>query len=137
MTIIAPAAQDKISRAEVLKQAVNDKTEKDKTTVVSVSLIPAKSLLGAGALLAQADYYADGCGPAGSPCDGIKWDVKASDIKLTDKAIQVWAQSIKSANELAEKGIFEDEKITADVAKKLKIKPSEVDVPYIELEPVK
>ena len=137
ITIIAPTAQDKASRAAVVKQAVNDKAEKDKTTVVSVSLIPAKPLLGAGALLAQANFYADGCGPAGAPCDGVKWDVRASDIKLSDKAIQIWAQSIKSANELAEKGIFEDDKITADVAKKLKIKPSEVDIPYIELEPVK
>lgn len=55
----------------MVKQAVNDKTEKDKTTVVSISLIPAKSLLGAGALLAQAEYYADGCGPAGASCDGV------------------------------------------------------------------
>ncbi|PHI29256.1 DUF4875 domain-containing protein [Budvicia aquatica] len=136
ITIIAPTAQDKASRAAVVKQAVNDKTEKDKITVVSISLIPAKSLLGSGALLAQAEYYADGCGPAGAPCNGIKWDVRASDIKITDKAIQIWSQSIKSANELAKKGIFEDEKITADVVKKLRIKPSEVDVPYIELEPV-
>lgn len=66
----------------------------------------------------------------------MRWCLRASDIKLNDKAIQIWAQSIKSANELAEKGIFEDQKITADVAKKLEIKVSEVDVPYIELESV-
>lgn len=67
ITIVAPSAQDKASRAEAVKQAVNDKVAKDKTTVVNVSLIPSKQLLGTGALLAQAEFYADGCGFSGSP----------------------------------------------------------------------
>ncbi len=135
ITIIAPAAQDKTSRIDTVKQSIEDTVKKTDAVVVTAQLVPSKALLGAGALLAKGEYYADGCGPSGSTCDGTKLKLSATDIKLSPKAVRIWEQSVKSTNELAEKGIFEDEKITADVAKKLKIKTSEVDVPYIELEP--
>ena len=136
ITIYAPTAQDKTSRADTVKQAIDDKVRESGVMVVTASLIPSKNLLGAGALLAQGDYYADGCGPSGSTCNGIKLVLSATNIKLSAKTIRVWEQSVKSTNELAEKGIFDDEKITADVAKKLKMEANEIDLPYIELEPV-
>jgi len=136
ITILAPAAHDKASRADTIKRAIEDKVKKSHAVVVTALLIPSKELLGAGALLAKGEFYADSCGASGTECDGTKLKIAATDIKLTDKAIHIWGQSVKSAKELAEKGIFDEEKVTADVAKKLKIKTSEVDVPYIELEPV-
>lgn len=136
ITILAPEAQDKTSRADTVKQAIDDTVKKSHAVVVTASLVPSRGLLGAGVLLAKGEYYADGCGAAGTACDGIKLRLAATDVALSDKTIRIWEQSVKSANALAEKGIFDDEKVTADVAKKLKIKTSEVDLPYIELEAV-
>lgn len=136
ITILAPAANDKTSRADAVSHAIEDTVKKTQAVVVTALLIPSKDLLGAGAAIAKGEFYADGCGPSGSQCDGVKLRISASDVKLSAQSVRIWGQSVKSANELAERGIFDDEKVTADVAKKLKIKTSEVDVPYIELEPV-
>lgn len=136
ITIFAPTAHDKISRADTIKQAIEDKVTGSHAVVVTALLIPSQELLGSGALLAKGEYYADGCGASGTKCDGRKLIITSTDIHLSDSAIKIWGQSVISANELAEKGIFDEEAVTADVAKKLKIRTSEVNVPYIELEPV-
>lgn len=136
ITIVAQGAHDKTSRADTIKQAIDDKVKQTHAIVVTAMLIPSKDLLGSGALLAKGEYYADGCGASGKACDGTKLQLSSSNIKLSEQTVRIWVQSVKSANELAEKRIFDEEKVTADVAKKMKIKASEVNVPYIELEPI-
>ncbi|MBF1995815.1 hypothetical protein HW114_10100 [Serratia symbiotica] len=106
IAIVAPTAHDKTSRADTVKQAIEDRVNKSHAVVVTAMLVPSKDLLGAGALLAKGEYYADGCGASGSECGSVKLNLSASDIILSDKSVRIWEQSVKSSNELAERGIL-------------------------------
>lgn len=133
VTIVDETATTRDLRLNVVKQTIEDILKEVPIMVITVNLIASKDLLGAGGYVGQGNYFADGCGFSGKDCNDTKLDIKASDIKLTKKQIQIWVEIIKVGNELEENGIFDDAPLEKQVAKNLGIKRSEVKVPRIEL----
>ena len=133
VTIVDETATTRDLRLNVVEQTIEDILKEVPIMVITVNLIASKDLFGAGGYVGQGHYFADGCGFSGKDCNDTKLDIKASDIKLTKKQIQIWVEIMKVGNELGEKGIFDDALLEKQVAKNLRIKRSEVKVPFIEL----
>ncbi|MBS2782699.1 PH domain-containing protein [Aeromonas salmonicida] len=129
--VAAPLAETKGDRAGTAKKAARDIFEKTGIPVVTVFVEHDKLFAGKGSNLAKATYFSDACNFSGSDCNGIVWDVAASNVTVTEKEWGVYRDWIKNRSRYLDKnGDLNEEKLKAFLAKKYGVKPDDVHLPY-------
>ena len=138
--IMSPEANTLQDRADTAKQAALDVVALTDAKAVSIFLLPNEKFVGSGYHFATVRHYTDGCGNSGAPrdCNGKEWEVWASKVQLTELQLRI-AEEIYAPNPpasvLDEFGLPDEEKLKKYIAKKLKIKVSDVEKNLIYLEP--
>lgn len=137
VSIISPEAKSQQDRADTAKQAAWDVSKITGANVVSIFLLPSEKVIGSGYQLARVQYYVDGCGNSGSPCNGKIWEVWASDAQLNKIQLQI-AEEIYNPNPpvtvLDQYGLPDEKKLHQYIAKKLNIKVSDVEKNLVYLD---
>lgn len=129
--VAAPLAETKGDRAATARKAASDIFEKTGIPVVTVFVEHDKLFAGKGSNLAKATYFSDACSFSGSDCNGIVWDVAASNVTVTEKEWGVYRDWIKNRSRYLDKnGDLNEEKLKGFLAKKYGIKPDDVHLPY-------
>ncbi len=129
--VAAPLAETKGDRAATARKAASDIFEKTGIPVVTVFVEHDKLFAGKGSNLAKATYFSDACNFSGSDCNGIVWDVAASNVTVTEKEWGVYRDWIKNRSRYLDKnGDLNEEKLKAFLAKKYGVKPDDVHLPY-------
>jgi RNA polymerase subunit RPABC4/transcription elongation factor Spt4 len=129
--VAAPLAETKGDRAATARKAASDIFEKSGIPVVTVFVEHDKLFAGKGSNLAKATYFSDACNFSGTDCNGIVWDLAASNVIVTDKEWNTYRDWIKNRSRYMDKnGDLNEEKLKAFLAKKYGIKPDDVHLPY-------
>lgn len=129
--VAAPLAETKGDRAATAKKAASDIFDKTGIPVVTVFVEQDKLFAGNGSNLAKATYFSDSCGFSGKDCDGIVWDVSASNVTITEKEWGVYRDWVKNRSRYLDKnGDLNEEKLKAFLAKKYGVKPDDIHLPY-------
>lgn len=129
--VAAPLAETKGDRAATARKAASDIFEKTGIPVVTVFVEHDKLFAGKGSNLAKATYFSDACNFSGSDCNGIVWDVAASNVMVTEKEWGVYRDWIKNRSRYLDKnGDLNEEKLKAFLAKKYGVKSDDVHLPY-------
>ncbi|HAU5563294.1 TPA: DUF4875 domain-containing protein [Serratia fonticola] len=135
--ILAPDALSQQDRAATVRKAAEDFNEQTKLPVVFVFLQMNKASLGKGYVLASAKYFADGCQYSGNPCNDEVWTIEASKDSITPTQLKIFDEWYKNRNKfLSKNGDLNEEGLTNFLAKKLKLAPSDINLPYITTEKV-
>lgn len=135
--ILAPQAISQADRAATVRKAAEDFQAESKLAVISVFMQMNKSSLGKGYILASAKFFADGCQYSGSPCNDEIWIIDASKDIVSTSQLKIFDEWYKNRDKfLDKKDNLDEDKLTAYLAKKLKIPSSEVNLPFITTEKV-
>lgn len=135
--ILAPQAISQADRAATVRKAAEDFQAESKLAVISVFMQMNKSSLGKGYILASAKFFADGCQYSGSPCNDEIWIIDASKDIVSTSQLKIFDEWYKNRDKfLDKKDNLDEDKLTAYLAKKLKIPSSEVNLPFIITEKV-
>ncbi|WP_204230881.1 PH domain-containing protein [Aeromonas salmonicida] len=128
--VAAPLAETKGDRAATAKKAASDIFDKTGIPVVTVFIEHDKLFSGKGSNLAKATYFSDACSFSGNDCNGIVWDVSASNITVTEKEWNVYRDWIKNRSRYLDKqGNLNEEKLSAFLAKKYGVTPDDIMLP--------
>lgn len=85
----------------------------------------------------MARFFSDGCQYSGTDCNDEIWVIDASKDIITNDQLKILNEWYKNRNKFLDKEQnLNEEKLTAFIAKKLKIEPSAVNLPYINTEKV-
>lgn len=128
--VAAPLAETKGDRAATARRAASDIFEKTGIPVVTVFVEHDKLFVAKGNNLAKATYFSDACNFSGKDCNGIVWDVAASNVTVTEKEWDLYRDWLKNRSRfLDKKGNLNEEKLSAFLAKKYGVSPSEIILP--------
>ncbi|MCX9105894.1 DUF4875 domain-containing protein [Aeromonas veronii] len=129
--VAAPTAETKGDRAATARKAASDIFDKTGIPVVNVFVEHDKLFAGKGSNLAKATYFSDACNFSGKDCNGIVWDLSASNVTVTEKEWDVYRDWIKNRSRYLDKnGDLNEEKLKAFLAKKYGVKPDDIHLPY-------
>lgn len=135
--IVSPDAKTLQQRVDTTKIAATDYSIKTGAKVVSVFLVPFEQAVGTGYNFSTVHYWSDGCGNSGTQCDGKQWNVRATDQQLTDLQTKVAYEYYSNSDKfLDEYGLTDEEKLKSYIAKKLKIKVKDANLPMLFLESI-
>ncbi|PCH95369.1 MAG: hypothetical protein COB83_09005 [Gammaproteobacteria bacterium] len=138
--IVAPTAKTKLSRAATAKAAARELQRTQRANVAYIMLEQSKTTYGQGNAYAIVNYYPDACGNSGEDCNGVKWEIEASDYVPTEieiNTLELWTAS--RDNFSGDDGVLdlEEEKLlVAAIAERLKIDVPQVKLPYIKREKI-
>lgn len=128
--VAAPLAETKGDRAATARKAASDIFEKTGIPVVTVFVEHDKLFAGKGSNLAKATYFSDACNFSGSDCNGIVWDVAASNVTVTEKEWGVYRDWIKNRSRYLDKqGNLNEDKLSAFLAKKYGVTSDDIMLP--------
>lgn len=133
--IVAPDATTKESRAATVKAAAIELQQSQNTDVSYIFLEYSQSTAGQGNAFAIANYYPDGCGNSGSQCNGVNWEVEASEYVPTELELKVWELwTISRDNFAGDDGVLgldEEQQLITAIAERLQVSKEQVSLPYI------
>ncbi|MGV2844216.1 hypothetical protein ACE1OG_10125 [Aeromonas hydrophila] len=128
--VAAPQAETKGDRAATARKAASDIFEKTGIPVVTVFVEHDKLFAGKGSNLAKATYFSDACNFSGTDCNGIVWDIAASNVTVTEKEWNVYRDWIKNRSRYLDKqGNLNEDKLSAFLAKKYGVSPDDIMLP--------
>ncbi|MFB2853507.1 DUF4875 domain-containing protein [Aeromonas allosaccharophila] len=128
--VAAPLAESKGDRAATARKAASDIFEKTGIPVVTVFVEHDKLFAAKGSNLAKATYFSDACNFSGTDCNGIVWDVAASNVTVTEKEWNVYRDWIKNRSRYLDKqGNLNENKLSAFLAKKYGVSPDDIMLP--------
>lgn len=129
--VSSPLAKTKEDRAATARKAASDIFNKTGIPVVTVFVEQDKLFAGKGSNLAKATFFSDACGFSGNDCNGVVWEVSASNVTVTEKEWDVYRDWIKNRNRYIDvDGNLNEEKLKAFLAKKYGVKSEDVHLPY-------
>lgn len=136
-TIVAPTALTKEDRAETAKEAARQLQEETGADLADIWFEVAPFAKGqTHNQLALATYIPDGCGSSGEDCNGVQWEVSASDTQLTEQQVLVWTNWRRYREEFIVDGLLNEAKLKAYLSEKLNLPEDQIGLPWIVMEKI-
>ncbi|WP_051219408.1 DUF4875 domain-containing protein [Oceanobacter kriegii] len=134
--IIAPQAVTLDDRAATAVQAAKDLQSQTGADLADVWLEVGEFSVGQGRQLAQATFIPDGCGNSGQDCGGQAWQVSATDVQLTEQQISIWKAWYQERSKFQVDGLTDEAALKAHLAKRFKVTPDQISLPWFDREPI-
>jgi Zn finger protein HypA/HybF involved in hydrogenase expression len=134
--ITAPQAITLDDRAATAVQAAKDLQSQTGADLADVWLEVGEFSVGQGRQLAQATYIPDGCGNSGQDCGGEKWQVRASDLQLTEQQIAIWKAWYQERGKFQVNGLTNEDRLKAHLAKRFGVPVSQIGLPFMDMQKV-